>query len=89
MFSNFYTANPYFCGNVDFISFLCIHEFRYVVQHSMQYHYTPFETVAIEKKKKFLIKETSVYLAITKKSLRVDKKQYFSTLNVQKYIDYI
>ncbi|WP_123662977.1 hypothetical protein [Candidatus Cardinium hertigii] len=42
MFSNFYPANPYFCGNADFISLLCIHEFRHVVQHSIQYHYTPF-----------------------------------------------
>ncbi|WP_339044743.1 hypothetical protein [Cardinium endosymbiont of Tipula unca] len=41
LFYNFYSADPYFVGNVDWLSLLCIHEFRHAVQYSIQYHSTP------------------------------------------------
>lgn len=41
VFYNFYSADPYFVGNVDWLSLLSIHEFRHAVQYSIQYHSTP------------------------------------------------
>ncbi|AWN82003.1 TolB family protein [Candidatus Cardinium hertigii] len=37
-----YTANPYFVGNLDWISFLSLHEFRHAVQYNVQYHSIPW-----------------------------------------------
>lgn len=41
LFQTFYASNPYFVGNADWLSLLCVHEFRHVAQYSMQYHNTP------------------------------------------------
>lgn len=41
VFYNFYSADPYFVGNVDWLSLLCIHEFRHAAQYSIQYQSTP------------------------------------------------
>ncbi|WP_243553054.1 hypothetical protein [Candidatus Cardinium sp. cBcalN2] len=41
---NFYTLyhpDPNFIGNGDWLSLLCIHEFRHAVQYSIEYHSTP------------------------------------------------
>ncbi|MGI2299471.1 hypothetical protein ACRRVC_02210 [Candidatus Cardinium hertigii] len=38
----FYAHDPYFIGNEDWLNMLCIHEFRHAVQHSIEYHSTPF-----------------------------------------------
>ena len=36
-----YAHDPYFIGNEDWLSVLCIHEFRHAVQHSIEYYSTP------------------------------------------------
>lgn len=41
-FYSFYSSDPYFVGNIDWLSFLSIHEFRHVVQLRTQYCSTPF-----------------------------------------------
>lgn len=41
-FYTLYSPDPNFIGNTDWLSMLCIHEFRHAVQHSIEYHSTPF-----------------------------------------------
>lgn len=41
-FYTLYHPSPHFIGNADWLNMLCIHEFRHAVQHSMEYHSTPF-----------------------------------------------
>ncbi len=41
LFQTFYVSDPYFVGNADWLSLLCIHEFRHAAQYSIQYHNTP------------------------------------------------
>lgn len=40
-FYNFYSSDPHFVGNVDWLNALSIHEYRHYMQYSIQYQSTP------------------------------------------------